>query len=503
MSNATTASVSRRVAMGAGWVVAWRLATRNLGLLSTLVLVRLLQPSDFGLIALATGFIDAVDALSDICVQDALVRVPVVDRDLYDTGFGLSVLRGVLTAALIAALAWPIGDFFADGRLAVVMLALSAGILISAFENIGTVDFRRELAFRKEFDMRLRSRIASVAITIVVAVVWPSYWALVAGILVNRTARLIQSYTMSPYRPRITLRAWRRIIGFSLWTWAQAMLIQVRDRSDSVVIGRLLGATHVGIFAVGFELGTLANTEIIEPLNRALFSGFASLHASDKDLGGMFLNAVGLGLLLVLPVGMGISMVADPLVRLILGAKWVVAVPVVQIMAVAVGMTMLTSASATLLNVIGRLGPVFSVMAASTGGRVLLLLALVPTVGLPGAAAAIIAATVMDLVLFLWLTLPRIDVSLRRLGSCVLRPAIATLSMVLLLWHLGMAWTPGAGQNPVQLGLDIGIRSGLGAICYAIVLASAWILAGRPDGAERHVLSMLHGVWERLARRRR
>src|ERR1700759_3239894 len=126
MSNAAAApaSVSRRVAMGAGWVFAWRLATRNLGLLSTLVLVRLLQPSDFGLVALATGFIDAADALSAIGVQDALVRAPVTDRDLYDTGFALSLLRGVLTAALIAAIAWPIGDFFADRRLSVVMLAL-------------------------------------------------------------------------------------------------------------------------------------------------------------------------------------------------------------------------------------------------------------------------------------------------------------------------------------------------------------------------------------------
>jgi len=346
-----------------------------------------------------------------IGVQDALVRAPIADRDMYDTGFGLSVLRGVLTAALIAALAWPIGAFFDDPRLVVVMLALSVGALMSAFENIGIVDFRRDLAFRKEFNMQLWSRIASVAITLGIAIVWPTYWAPVVGILVNRALRLAQSYVMSPYRPRIALRAWRRIIGFSLWTWAQGMLVQVRDRSDSVVIGRLLGAAQVGAFAVGFELGTLANTEIIEPLNRALFPGFASLHASDKGLGSMFLNAVGLGLLLVLPAGLGISMVADPAVRLKLGAKWVAAVPVVQIMAVAVSMTLLTSASATLLNVIGRPGHVVYVITASTVVRVVVLLALVPLFGLPGAAVAVVAATVVDLILFLWITLPHIDVS--------------------------------------------------------------------------------------------
>jgi peptidoglycan biosynthesis protein MviN/MurJ (putative lipid II flippase) len=162
-------------------------------------------------------------------------------------------------------------------------------------------------------------------------------------------------------------------------------------------------------------------------------------------------------------------------------------------------MTLLTSASATFLNVIGRPGVTFYVVAASTLVRAVLLLALVPVFGLPGAAAAIFAATVVDLVLFLWIALPHIGVSMWRLASCALRPAIATGAMILLLWQLGMAWTLSPGQDPAQLCLDVGIRSGLGAICYAVVLAATWIAAGRPDGAERHVLTILSGMWGRLA----
>src|SRR3954470_25078762 len=105
-------SVARRAAVGAGWIIAWRMATRNLGLLSTLILVRLLEPSDFGLVALATGFISAIDALSAIGVDDALVRMPALNRDIYNTGFSLNLMRGLLTALLIAAIAWPIADFF-------------------------------------------------------------------------------------------------------------------------------------------------------------------------------------------------------------------------------------------------------------------------------------------------------------------------------------------------------------------------------------------------------
>src|SRR5262249_39570473 len=90
-------SITRRVAKGGGWVMAWRMVSRNLGLLSTLVLVRLLKPEDFGLVTLATGFASTVDALSEIGVQDALVRDVSPGRDVYDTAFGLSLARGVIT----------------------------------------------------------------------------------------------------------------------------------------------------------------------------------------------------------------------------------------------------------------------------------------------------------------------------------------------------------------------------------------------------------------------
>ena len=105
-------SVAHRTAIGAGWIMAWRMLNRSLGLMSTLILVRLLDPADFGLVAIAMGFVTSVDALSAIGVQDALVREKVRSRELYDTGFGLSILRGAITGVLIASVALPLAIFF-------------------------------------------------------------------------------------------------------------------------------------------------------------------------------------------------------------------------------------------------------------------------------------------------------------------------------------------------------------------------------------------------------
>ncbi len=462
--------------------------------------MRLLQPADFGLVSLATGFIASVDALSAIGVQDALVRAPVLNRALYDTGFGLSVLRGMLTALLVALIAWPVAGFFSDPRLSVVMLALSLGTVVSAFENIGIIDFRRDLAFRKEFNMQLWSRLAGATTTIAVAGIWHTYWALVAGILVYRLVRLSQSYVISSYRPRLAIRAWREIIGFSLWTWAQTILYQVRERSDSIIIGRVLDTAQVGVFSVGTELGSLPTTELVEPLGRALFSGFASLHNASAGLANMFVGAIELGLLVVLPAGVGISVIADPMVRLCLGQNWLAAVPVVQIMAVGGVTAIITQSCGNLLNAVGRPHVMFYAGMASTAVKIIASLVLLHYLGLAGAALAMVISNSVDLILLLRSTLFRIGVQPRRLAACIVRPAIGTIVMVVVLWQLGMAWTPSNGSQTTDLLQDAVVRSAIGAACYCAAVLGAWLWAGKPDGAERYVLRVAGDSWRRVRR---
>ena len=95
ISQRAPASVASRTVIGATWMIAWRMATRSLGLISTLVLARLLVPSDFGLVAIATTFAAAIDSLSELGLQAALVRQPDDDPSLYDTAFTMQAIRGL------------------------------------------------------------------------------------------------------------------------------------------------------------------------------------------------------------------------------------------------------------------------------------------------------------------------------------------------------------------------------------------------------------------------
>ena len=161
--------------------MAWRLGMRVLGLVSTLVLVRLIRPADFGIIALATSFMQTIDGMLTLGTEEAVIREAAPDGAFYDTAFTLNLLRGLSVTLLVAAVAWPAAGFFADPRLGPVLLFVACLPLLDGFSNIGTVDFRRDFAFHKEFAIMVLPKLCGIMAAITAAVLLRSYVAMLVG----------------------------------------------------------------------------------------------------------------------------------------------------------------------------------------------------------------------------------------------------------------------------------------------------------------------------------
>lgn len=185
------ASLGSRVAAGAAWMVAVKLLERLIGILSVVILARLLVPADFGLVAMATAIIAVVELLSAFSFDAALIRSQQAARADYDTAWTLNVILAAVCALLIAAAAFPAGAFYSDARLGPVMLWLSLATCIRGFENVGVIEFRKELQLHREFQLLLAKRLAVFAATVSVALATRSHWALVLGILVGRDRKSV------------------------------------------------------------------------------------------------------------------------------------------------------------------------------------------------------------------------------------------------------------------------------------------------------------------------
>ena len=492
-----TGALLEQTAGGAGWTIGWRAATRALGFISTLVLARVLVPADFGIVALAISFSRAVDILADLGLEDAIIRATAPTRAFYDTAFTVNVLRGLSTAVIISAAALPFATFFDDPRLTYVVLAFAGAVLLDALENIGVADFRRHFAFRSEFQLSIFPRIAQVVVTITLALIWRNYWALVAGILTSRVLRVASSYIMHPFRPRLSLQAWRELSGFSFWTWLISMVRMIRGRSVIMTIGRMLSPALLGVYTLGAEIATMPESELIDPLCRVCFASFSAARRAGISVAETYLRIIASTWLIALPASIGISSVAAPLVVLAFGSKWIEATPVVQIMALASVFGVMGRISSTLFSAFTYFRSQIIILVAMAVIQLSLLVFCVWHWGIPGAAVAMAVTVLLEQAIYSVLAFHAFKIPPSHLIGQIWRCMIAAGSMAAVLGMTGLGWTSGTapeGSNAIHL-LS---ACATGAAVYGVVLLGLWLACGRPNGPEADVLELLKRIGSRL-----
>lgn len=472
-------SILAKTARGAGWMVAWHISARLLGLVTTLLLARLLTPSDFGVVAIAMSFAQGLEALAFIGVEDALVRAKAPDRALYDTGFTLNLLRGLLLAVLLAAASLPMAGVFGDPRLPPLLLALAGGVAFSGLDNVGTTEFRRDFRFSMAFRQLIVPRLLSLGLTLGLALWLRSYWALVAGTVSMRVLAVAAGYVLHPYRPSLSLARWRDLIGYSLWSFAQTAAAVVRERTHMLLIGHMLGPRPAGLYSLGEELALMPANQLLQPVSHAAFSGFA---ASD-DAAGTYRRLAATAALLTLPMGFGISLTANALVALAFGPGWAAAVPVMRVLGVVAAGMGFAYMGATLYFAHALMGQSFRVTVAGAVVRIGALVWALPALGLVGAAWAMAAAELVETVAYVELVARRFGMRRRDLLADVWRSVAATGVMAAVLWGVGLGWTAYPAWRLAE-------AVPLGAAVYGAVLLGLWWASGRPAGAERDCLKL-------------
>lgn len=481
-----------QIASGAGWMVLFRLIDRSLGVISTLVLARLLVPEDFGLVAMAMSLLAIIELATSFNFEVALIQRAEVQRVHYDSAWTLNVLLAMACGSATALLAYPTALFYGEPRLTTLLLVLAGGWLLGGFENIGIVDFRRNLDFRREFNFLALRRALSFALTIALAVSLRSYWALVAGSVGGKLLGVGLSFVMHPYRPRPSLKAARELVGFSGWMLASNLIFVLQMKIPHIVVGRTLGAGPLGLLTLATEIAQLPSSDLIAPINRAVFPGYSRMAEDVALLRATFVDVVAVVILIAVPAAVGIGAVAEPLVRTMLGEKWIDAVPVIQVLSLASAVAALSSNNVAAYLALGQ--PRLLTFVVSIRLCILVPAAIVMThsFGLLGAALAELIASLLTLGISLPLLFGRLELSYMRFVSRVWRPMVASALMAAIVQLVLLSMPSGSAiQSATALlaGVVVGVLS------YALAVLLLWQASGRPEGAEAILIRRLKVAW--------
>jgi O-antigen/teichoic acid export membrane protein len=476
------------MARGAAWMVLAKIVERGLGVVSTLILARLLVPADFGLVAAATAIIAVLELLTGFGFDLALIRDQRATRGHYDTAWTLNVAIGAGIGLSMLALAVPAGRFFGDERLVAILLVLALVPLLAGLENIGVVAFRKELDFRREFVFMSGKKVMMFLTAVPIAVAIGNYWALVAGMVVGRLAATGLSYWMHPFRPRLALSHVTDLLGFSKWMFVVNIVNFVKVRYADFVVGRISGPGPLGLYSVGAEIASLPTSDLVGPINRAVFPGYSLMGEDVAQLRAAYLSVTGVVALVALPAGAAIAAMAPILVPLLLGSKWLGTVPVIQIMAFFGMVTALQSNSFSIFLATGR--P--RVPALLGGANALLLIALLPlgvtALGIVGAAWVTLGATLAVMPAHFYMLMRLLQCRLRDLLGVLWRPLLATAALYAAITFTLPAPAPSSAL--ALLGVNA-LCALAGGAAYLAAAGLLWLAAGRVDGAERHIIEVL------------
>ena len=488
--------MKQAIAKGAVWMVLFKLAERSLGLISVVVLARLLVPADFGLVAMAMSIIAFIDVATTFSFDIALIQRANPERKDYNAAWTLNVLIGAGCALLIVALAVPAALFYKEPRLTAVMLALAVGWLLHGFENIGVANFRREMNFRKEFRFLLSKKIVGFTVTLSLALTLQSYWALIAGSVASRFAGVVASYLMHPFRPRFSLVGSKQLVSFSSWLLMNNILLGTLHSIPSFFIGRVNGPRPLGLYTVGHEIAFLPSTELIAPINRAVLPGYSRMASQLPTLREGFVDVISVILIIALPASLGLAAIADPVVRVVLGDKWLDAIPVIQILAFSGAIGAMQSNNASAYIALGKQRILMFVLLTQLLVMIPSTLLLGYAFGILGVAYADLIASAIGLTVAYPILFKTLGLSASNYFRVIWRPFFAAGTMGLSIYMLAVELAKhGTSMAP---GWQLAVLIPAGVAIYVSALGLLWFAVGKPQGAETIVLARLTEVTSRF-----
>ncbi len=492
-----SASLSSRFAVGVGWMTATRVVVHTIGLASTVVLARLLAPEDFGLVAVAMALYAIVQTLSQTGFNSALIHYRDAGRSDYDTVWTMNLLIGLAIAAALYVFAAPFSHYMDDGRLQPILYFFAIKAIINGGINTAFLSYEKSLHFRPIFIADVCVKVGASTTTIVLALIWRDYWALVVGGLIAACARVGFSYALLPYRPRVSFQSVRRLFSYAGWLTAANVLMTVNTRLDNLILQKLVSTADVGAFVVAKEVAQVPISFIGGPIEKVLFPSFVELNESLDRLRSAYFSSISALFAITAPMSIGIALVADDLVRLLLGAQWQSSIFVMQCVGPLLAFQVLGVHGPTLARATGRTKLIFYRNALYLPVRPTLFVIGALSGGLPGAVIGYVLSgvllAVMDMSIGSRVVQSRSIAYLRAVWRSVV--ALLLMTLIVLAWNSLATWT--TGWNELDLAARLLGAMLVGGITYGITHFLLWVGTGRPDGNETRLVQML---WRNVRR---
>ena len=293
------------------------------GMLSTLILVRLLLPEDFGVIAITLMIINVTEALGNLGPSNYIIQKKVLVGSDVNTAWTLSLLLKTIISASLILFTPVFSDFFTTPSLTTSLPILALGMVIAGLASPRLLVMGRNMEYGIPFKISIFQKITSASGTVIAAFVFRDYRALIVGHLLSTISYLTFSYVFAYQKPSFTLINFKEQWKFSKWVVKSSVTGQIRGNIDTGFAAKFIGAEFVGPYQIMKYYSSLPVSLLIQPILAPLIAALSNLKNNINHFNNQFEKVCLLMGVLALILFIVLHGMATTIVFVVFGENWV------------------------------------------------------------------------------------------------------------------------------------------------------------------------------------
>lgn len=490
-----------RALKGGALLVGVRFLTRISDLITMLVLARLLQPAGFGLVAVATSIVVVLEAALDLPLHNVLLRQPEITKGLCDTAFTLSLVRGLAIGALLVGLSFPLAHFYQNEKFSALICAISVAPICRGMISPALAAFQRKLSYWRDFAIEASGKFLAAVIAISVALTTHSYWSIAAATVSGPIIMVVVSYALAPYRPGLSIAYLSEFLEFLGWNTPAQIIGAINWQVERLLLGRLQPPAQLGLFSTANDIAGIPYMVVFGPIIRPIYAALVHADGDARQLRSTYEKTSATLLAIGLPMFVGESLIAEPMVRLVLGEKWLGAAPLARVLALSFIPAVYAMAAGPLFMALGDTKLLFKRNLLECSVKVPAVFYGAIHFGFLGVIIARMFSEIVAAMFCLIMVHRRIQMPLQSQIFAGWRSAASAGIMAISIQAASRLFIVPNGI--VASIAQIAVLVPIGAVAYVAAHVGLWFLVGRPDGLEHAALGKIQSLAETYGRGQR
>lgn len=323
-------SLKRQAAHGFKWQALELVGRHVISLVLFSVLARLLSPDDFGLAALVTAFIAIANLLVDLGIGTALLQRRDLEEGHTNVAFLINVVSASIICVITVLLSPKIAEFYNEPRLASLIRVGILSLLINAVASVPATLFTRNMDFRKPMLRTFLANVIGGCTGIGMALTGFGVWSLIGHQLMTVIVGAIFLWVASDWRPslKVSMKHFRELFEYSSGAFLGLCLYSFSLRIDQFIIGRFLGTSILGEYAVGVKLTDLASAALQAPIRSISLPALSQLQGDNERMCNVIYKAMEINALITFAAFVGLASISNDLVAVMFAGNWDAAGPI-------------------------------------------------------------------------------------------------------------------------------------------------------------------------------